>query len=116
MQDFLQKQALVKTDDSESFTVRSEIGSTETTIGRGNGGSHCGTYPPAPFANIKQDAVAEQALTTIAPSFNLRQRRVIGDLFEQDSGGQMYSDLRQFTLGELSLDNYLARLDGQIQI
>ena len=88
------------------------------TVVRGNGGSHGGTYLPAPdeSACLQQSCVAEQAPTTTAPRLNSRQRRVIGDILEIDTGGQLHDDLRQFTLGELSLDNYLARLDVHIQI
>ena len=36
-------------------------------------------------------------------------------MLEQDTGGQIHVDLRQFTLGDLSLDRYLSRLDVAIQ-
>ena len=66
-----------------------------------------GTLADVPFA--------EQALTA-APSFNLKQRRAIGAILAQDSGGQLHADLRKLTLGRLELGDYLHMLDGHIQI
>jgi hypothetical protein len=66
-----------------------------------------GTLADVPFA--------EQAHTA-APAFNLRQRRAIGAILAQDSGGQLHADLRKFTLGRVALGDYLHLLDGHIQI